>query len=84
MTLDQNAISAMLLSAAKLLCEHTDRLSEIDSRFGDGDHGITIGKIAALALIALLSGISSAAGTILSLPKLMGAAAGAVSGSASP
>ena len=48
MTLDQNAISAMLLSAAKLLCEHTDRLSEIDSRFGDGDHGITIGKIAAL------------------------------------
>ena len=40
---------------------------------------LAIGKISALALIALLSGISSAAGTILSLPKLMGAAAGAVS-----
>lgn len=33
---------------------------------------IAIGKILALAVIALLSGISSAAGTILSLPKLMG------------
>lgn len=36
---------------------------------------LAIGKISALAVIALLSGISSAAGTILSLPKLMGAAA---------
>lgn len=36
---------------------------------------IAIGKIIALAIIALLSGISSAAGTILSLPKLMGSAA---------
>ncbi len=35
---------------------------------------LAIGKISALALIALLSGISSALGTILSLPKLMGAA----------
>ena len=38
--------------------------------------GIALGKIFALSLIALLSGISSAAGTILSLPKLMGAAEG--------
>lgn len=35
---------------------------------------IAVGKILALSVIALLSGISSAAGTILSLPKLMGAA----------
>lgn len=35
---------------------------------------IAIGKISALAIIALLSGISSAAGTLLSLPKLMGGA----------
>lgn len=33
---------------------------------------IAIGKIIALAIIALLSGASSAMGTILSLPKLMG------------
>ena len=33
---------------------------------------IAIGKILALAVIALLSGASSATGTILSLPKLMG------------
>lgn len=33
---------------------------------------LALGKILALAVIALLSGISSAAGTILSLPKLMG------------
>lgn len=33
---------------------------------------IAIGKIIALAIIALLSGVSSAVGTILSLPKLMG------------
>lgn len=41
---------------------------------------IALGKILALSIIALLSGISSAAGTILSLPKLMGEAAGTISG----
>lgn len=40
---------------------------------------LAIGKISALALIALLSGISSAAGTILSLPKLMGGATEGIS-----
>lgn len=35
---------------------------------------LAVGKIAALAIVALLSGISSALGTILSLPKLMGGA----------
>ena len=35
---------------------------------------IAIGKILALAVIAVLSGASSAVGTVLSLPKLMGAA----------
>lgn len=35
---------------------------------------LAIGKIAALAIVALLSGISSALGTILSLPKLIGGA----------
>ena len=48
MTIARAEIAAMLLSAAKLLTENTQQLSEIDSKFGDGDHGITIGKIAKL------------------------------------
>ena len=50
MTLDRAAVAAMLTSAATLLADNADRLSEIDSRFGDGDHGITINKIAKLLL----------------------------------
>lgn len=41
-------ITRMLRGAAALWTENKDRLSEIDSRFGDGDHGVTIGKIAGL------------------------------------
>ncbi len=48
MILDREAVAAMLLGAARLLSEHSDRLCEIDSRFGDGDHGITMNKIARL------------------------------------
>ena len=48
MILDREALGAMLLQAAKLLEENTQYLSDIDSRFGDGDHGITMGKIAKL------------------------------------
>ena len=48
MILDREALGAMLLQAAKLLEENTQHLSDIDSRFGDGDHGITMGKIAKL------------------------------------
>lgn len=43
--------------------------------------GIAVGKISALAIIAMLSGISSALGTIISLPKLMGSASEEISGS---
>ena len=50
MTLDRAAVAAMLTSAAKLLADNADRLSEIDSRFGDGDRGVTINKIAKLLL----------------------------------
>ncbi len=50
MTLDRASVAAMLTSAATLLADNADRLSEIDSRFGDGDHGITINKIAKLLL----------------------------------
>lgn len=48
MTIDRAGFSAMLNSAAELLDKNADYLSEIDSRFGDGDHGVTIGKIAKL------------------------------------
>lgn len=47
MIIDKQGWSKLLLSAAELLSQNTTHLSEIDSRFGDGDHGITIGKIAA-------------------------------------
>lgn len=46
MTIDKVQLSAMLRSAAGLLAERAETFSEIDSRFGDGDHGVTIGKIA--------------------------------------
>lgn len=35
----------MLLAAADLWRDNQDVLGDIDSRFGDGDHGVTIGKI---------------------------------------
>lgn len=38
----------MFKKIAQLWNENKDYLSQIDSRFGDGDHGITIGKIASL------------------------------------
>lgn len=48
MSLDRTAVGSMLTSAARLLEKNADYLSQIDSRFGDGDHGITMGKIARL------------------------------------
>lgn len=39
-------IARMFRSVVKIWNENKDYLSEIDSRFGDGDHGVTIGKIA--------------------------------------
>ena len=38
----------MFRRVAEVWHENKDYLSEIDSRFGDGDHGVTIGKIASL------------------------------------
>lgn len=48
MTLTCLEFEKMFGSAANLLIANTALLSEIDSRFGDGDHGVTIGKIAKL------------------------------------
>ena len=48
MYLTREDIKNMFLTSAVLLKEHSDELSKIDSQFGDGDHGITINKIATL------------------------------------
>ena len=46
MLLNRQRLSDMLLSTASLWRTNADILSDIDSRFGDGDHGVTIKKIA--------------------------------------
>ena len=48
MLLSKPEIIQMFTKIAQLWNENKDYLSEIDSRFGDGDHGVTIGKIAGL------------------------------------
>lgn len=48
MLIDKAILGSMLTSAANLWKQNTDQLSDIDSKYGDGDHGITIGKIADL------------------------------------
>lgn len=46
--IDKRTVSAMLSESARLLAAESDLLSEIDSKFGDGDHGITMMKISKL------------------------------------
>lgn len=46
MILDKTNWSAMFASTAKYMKENKVLLSDIDSKFGDGDHGVTIAKIA--------------------------------------
>lgn len=48
MLLAKLEVIQMFKKIALLWNENKDYLSQIDSRFGDGDHGITIGKIASL------------------------------------
>lgn len=48
MVIAKETLKKMLLKTAETWTDHQDVLSEIDSRFGDGDHGVTIGKIAKL------------------------------------
>ena len=44
--IDRERFSRMLEESARLMLEEADALSEIDSKFGDGDHGISDTKIA--------------------------------------
>ena len=46
MSIDNTKLAVMLLSASRLLQEKSDELSALDAKFGDGDHGVTIAKIA--------------------------------------
>ena len=48
MLLAKPEVIQMFKKIALLWNENKDYLRQIDSRFGDGDHGITIGKIASL------------------------------------
>ena len=48
MAIDKEVLRRMFQRAAARLHGESDHLSEIDSRFGDGDHGITMDKIASL------------------------------------
>ena len=48
MLLSKPEIIGMLGKVSQIWIENKDYLSDIDSRFGDGDHGITIAKIANL------------------------------------
>lgn len=48
MNIDKQVLSEMLSNAAEVFIDRSDQLSEIDSKFGDGDHGITVKKIGSL------------------------------------
>ncbi len=48
MSINRSALAVMLRAAARRWRQGADQLCEIDSRFGDGDHGVAMGKIAAL------------------------------------
>lgn len=45
MVLTKNDFLKMLISASDALDEKIDEFSDIDSKFGDGDHGVTVSKI---------------------------------------
>ena len=53
MIIDKTIWSDMFTNSANLMKENKDILSDIDSRFGDGDHGVTISRIADVLLKAV-------------------------------
>ena len=46
MEISREKFRQMLIYTSELLKKNTDLLSEIDSKFGDGDHGVTVHRIA--------------------------------------
>ncbi len=53
MILNKTYWSSMFTCTARLMKENKKLLSEIDSKFGDGDHGVTIAKIADIFEVAV-------------------------------
>ncbi|GHS97384.1 dihydroxyacetone kinase subunit L [Synergistales bacterium] len=56
MLLSRDSLSFMFRSAALLWQKNAARLGEIDSRFGDGDHGVTVSKMAS-AIVSRIDGL---------------------------
>ncbi|RVU55022.1 dihydroxyacetone kinase subunit L [Anaerosphaera multitolerans] len=50
MLINKMVFHSMFKEVAELWEENIQRLTDIDSRFGDGDHGVTIGKMSKLIL----------------------------------
>jgi dihydroxyacetone kinase-like protein len=48
MLLNREALGSALRIVAATWADHVSEFNDIDSRFGDGDHGVTMGKIAHL------------------------------------
>jgi dihydroxyacetone kinase-like protein len=48
--IDKSRLCHMLTYSSQILKSNKAYLSEIDSKFGDGDHGVTINKIADLII----------------------------------
>lgn len=46
MAVDAMKIRQLLLSSAKNILEHEEQLTKLDAELGDGDHGMTMSKIA--------------------------------------
>ena len=61
--IDRERFSRMLEESARLMLEEADALSEIDSKFGDADHGLTMAKIAG----AISAAVDGAEGGIQSM-----------------
>ncbi len=54
MQLNKKSFEKILNNAADTILENVDELTRIDSQFGDGDHGVTMGKIANVIKAAIL------------------------------
>jgi len=78
MIINRNRLVRMLSETARLWQESIGMLSDIDSRFGDGDHGVTMGKIAGLFVSACQSWQDETIGSFLTdlSDRIMGVGGG--------
>ena len=84
-TIKKENIASMLCEAARLWQKNAAELSDIDSRFGDGDHGVAMGKIAALVLVRADEWLGGSGESIKNfLERLASGVMGVGGGSAGP